>query len=156
GLRRRARWFWLASILGLLALGGRQTLAEERQAMRFSLTQRLATATVLGAAEPDAQLPMSITLQLQHRDALAALLDEQQQPGSPAYHHWLTADDFAARFAPSAEQYSALSGWLAGEGFTVSTWPNHLRIDFAGSVAQVEHAFQVHMNRYHHRGRDLL
>ena len=124
--------------------------------MRFSVAQRLATATFLGAAEQEAALPMSITLQLQHRDDLEALIAEQQRPGSPAYRQWLSADEFAERFAPSADQYGALGDWLAGEGFTVTTWPNRLRIDFAGSVAQTEHAFQVHMNRYNHRGRDLL
>ena len=110
----------------------------------------------MGPADPGDALPVSITLQLQYRGALDALIAEQQRPGSAAYHRWLTPEEFTARFAPPAPAYDELADWLRQEGVAVTPSPSRLRIDFTGTVAQVERSFQVHMNRYHYAGREAL
>jgi subtilase family serine protease len=143
----------IAALVLLTATSGR---AEQRQEMRSALPPRVQSAELLGAADPTESLPMSLTLQLQHRDELDALLAAQQQPGSPEYHRWLSPDEFTARFAPSAETYSAVVDWLQSQGFTVRTWPHRTRVDFSGAVRQVEGTFQVHMNRYRHNERQAL
>ena len=99
---------------------------------------------------------MSLTLQLQHRDELDALLAAQQQPGSPEYHRWLSPDEFTVRFAPPPETYNAIVDWLQGQGFTVRMWSQRTRVDFSGAVRQAEGTFEVRMNRYQHRDRQAL
>jgi hypothetical protein len=76
------------AIATLLLVACVDAAADDRQEMRSAFTPRVRSAKLLGAADPDASLPMSLTLQLQHRDELDALIAGQQQPGSPQYHQW--------------------------------------------------------------------
>jgi pseudomonalisin len=144
------------ALVALLLSTAASGWADDRQEIRSALSPRLASADLLGAADPDELLPMALTLQLQHQDELEALIAAQQLPGSPIYHRWLTPDQFAERFAPSADTYNALVDWLRGQGFTVRTSAQRTRIDFSGTVRQVEGTFQVRMNRYRHREREAL
>jgi len=132
------------------------TAADDRTAVPASISPRLARARSQGGADPTDSLAMSMTLRMRHRNGLDALLAAQQDRGSARYHQWLTPQEFTRRFAPSAARYSALERWLRGEGFAVKTSPNRLRIDFTGTVDQVQRRFQVRMRRYEHGGRRAL
>ena len=121
-----------------------------------SVSPRIARSTLLGDADPNESLPMSLTLHLQHRDELDTLIAEQQRRGSGMYRQWLTPDEFAARYGAPDDAYAALADWLRAQGFAVRTWPNRLRIDFTGTVERTEGAFRVRMRRYEHRGRRHL
>src|SRR5574337_1127448 len=83
-------------------------------------------------------LAMSVVLQLQHTDELAALLEALQNPSSPLYHHWLTPQQFTDRFAPTADAYETVATWLEQAGLTVWRHSSRSRIDFSGDVATVE------------------
>ncbi|MDB5107200.1 MAG: peptidase family, partial [Candidatus Binatus sp.] len=65
----------------------------------------------------DRQLHVTIKFALRNRDALTTLMAEQQDPASPRYHHWLTPQQFNARFGQSSAEVAALSDWLTGQGF---------------------------------------
>jgi subtilase family serine protease len=130
--------------------------AVERYALRNSVSPRATAAARLRAADPDEYLEMSVTLRLRDADQLAALIAEQQDPASPRYHRWLTPDAFDARFAPIPQEYGAVVGWLQSEGFAVRAKVSGARIDFGGTVMQVERCFGVHMNHYSYRGRAPL
>ncbi|MBS2033282.1 MAG: S8/S53 family peptidase, partial [Deltaproteobacteria bacterium] len=78
-----------------------------------------------------------------------ALLAELQRPGSPSYHHWLTPQDYAARFGADAATLERAKGWLAGQGFAVhASSPLGTRVTFSGTVAQVEAAFHTELHQY--------
>ena len=84
---------------------------------------------------------------------LDALIDAQQDPASPEYHRWLTAEDFAERFGVSQENLRRVSDWLAGAGFTIDEIPAGGRsIIFSGTAAQVETAFHTPMRTYRING----
>ena len=81
------------------------------------------------------------------QEALTAELANLQNHVSPSYHQWLTPAAFAAEFANSASDAAAVSSWLQGEGFTVAPLPNGRGwIEFSGTVAQVDHAFQTQIH----------
>jgi len=74
--------------------------------------------------------------------ALTQLLLDLQNPSSPSYHHWLTPAQFGARFGLNAADLAKVTGWLSGQGFTVTrTAPSSTSVTFTGTVAQVEQAF---------------
>ena len=76
-------------------------------------------------------LQMSVGLALRNREQLSALLSELYDPASPNYHQFLTPDQFAQQFAPSADQRQAVIGYLTQQGFIVTqTYPT--LIDFSG------------------------
>lgn len=81
--------------------------------------------------------------------ALDALVEEQQNPASPLYHHWLTPAEFGARFGAGADQLAAASKWIASQGFTIDNIPAGNRmILFSGNAGEVSDAFHVRMDRY--------
>ncbi|HYL11040.1 MAG TPA: Ig-like domain repeat protein [Candidatus Acidoferrales bacterium] len=76
-------------------------------------------------------------------------LDSQQIPGSPNYHQWLTPEEFGRQFGPSPEDIAQVKGWLQQQGFRVNATARSGRwIEFSGTSAQVEAAFQTDMRRY--------
>jgi subtilase family serine protease len=80
---------------------------------------------------------------------LATFIDSQQSSGSPDYHHWLTPDEFGARFGPAPNDIAAVTNWLQQEGFGVDRVARSGKfIQFTGTSAQVEAAFQTEMHRY--------
>jgi len=124
--------------------------------LRNSVSARATASRWERAADPDERLQMSVTLQLRQADELVALIAAQQDPASPSYRHWLTPDEFAARFAPSTDDYNAVVDWLRRENFTVHPPVSNTRIDFSGAVVNVERAFGVRMNHYRQRDRTPL
>jgi uncharacterized protein (TIGR03437 family) len=80
---------------------------------------------------------------------LDQLLADQQTPGSPNYHHWLTPEDFAQRFGVSADDLSKIRGWLEGQGLTVvgvARGRNWIAVN--GTAAQLESALQTEIHTY--------
>ena len=103
-------------------------------------------ADVVGATAASATQPlaMRLTMALRHRDDLARLLADQQDPSSAQYHRWLTPDAFTSRFGPSDADLARVTNWLKKKGFTVkSADPSTREVSFAGTVAQAQNVFGV-------------
>jgi hypothetical protein len=97
------------------------------------------------------QLDLAIGLPLQHLDGLTNLLRQIYQRGSPQFHHYLTPNEFAAEFGPSASDYQSVVEFAKAQGLTVTgTHPNRTLVDVRGTVAAIENAFHVHMGVYRH------
>lgn len=81
------------------------------------------------------------------QQALAAEIANLQNPSSPQYHQWLTPAEFASSYANSASDVSAVVAWLGSQGFQVAPLPaGRGWIEFSGTVAQAEQAFQVQID----------
>ncbi len=100
------------------------------------------SSQIQGPLDVERQLTLELVFALRNRAALAALQAEQQDPTSPNYRHWLTPDEFNARFGPSPGDFKAASDWLSQQGFTiVESNPAARYIRFTGRVALVEDTF---------------
>ena len=85
--------------------------------------------------------------------ALQQLIESQQDPQSPNYHHWLTAEEFGTSFGPAQQDIEAVTGWLESHGFRVnSVYPNGMLIDFSGTAGQVQTAFHTAIHRLNVNG----
>jgi hypothetical protein len=81
--------------------------------------------------------------------ALLKLLDDQQNPGSPNYHRWLTPEEFGAQFGLADSDIAQVTSWLESHGLTVNSVSNgHTVIEFSGTAASVEVAFHTAMHKY--------
>lgn len=99
-----------------------------------------------GTAAPYRPLQMEIYLNPHNQAQLDQLLQEQQDPGSPKYHQFLTPDQYDQQFGPTAADVAAITQWLTSEGFTVKLASAHeRRISFVGDVATAQTAFLVHI-----------
>jgi subtilase family serine protease len=80
---------------------------------------------------------------------LDALVQAQQNPGSPSYHEWLTPAEYSSRFGLSDNDIATIQTWLEQQGFTVNRVSNsRTSITFSGTVGQVESAFQTEIHNY--------
>jgi hypothetical protein len=80
---------------------------------------------------------------------LQTLLDHQQDRTSADYHRWLTPEQFGQQFGPAPEDIAAVQGWLTQQGLQVtSIAKSGLWMEFSGTSAQIERAFQTKMRQY--------
>jgi len=117
-----------------------------------------ANARNLIAAIPAEQPMEPMTLVLaRHSDkerAFEKLLEEQQDPASPEFHHWLTPSQIGERFGLAADEIAALRSWLESQGLQVD-WvaPARNFIGLSGSAGDVGRAFRVRLNYYSEDGK---
>ena len=95
---------------------------------------------------------MRLSLRATGPDAIALLRDLYHRH-SQQYQKWLTPDQFAARFAPTAQQSAAVQSFLRSQGLTVTAVNRHnYTVTAQGRVADMQRAFGVQINRYNFRG----
>jgi subtilase family serine protease len=79
--------------------------------------------------------------------AIQQFIESQQNPSSPNYHRWLTAEEMGTNFGPAQEDLDTVTGWLTSHGFTVnSVHPTGMTIDFSGTAGQVRTAFDTEIH----------
>ena len=97
----------------------------------------------------EGRTPISVTLTL----ALPGLSEAEKlqeaiyTPGTPEFHHFLTAEEFAARFAPTDADVAQVAAALAKYRLTVErTTATTLKV--TGVPADLERAFSVRLHSY--------
>jgi pseudomonalisin len=114
----------------------------------------------LGALNPNQNID-NLTLVLarspEQQKAFDQFVEDQQNPGSPVYHHWLTPVEVGARFGLSDNDIASISGWLKSQGLHVD-WvaPSKIFIGFGGRAASVGRAFGTEMHAYKVHGDDRI
>jgi subtilase family serine protease len=114
-------------------------------------------ANDLGAVE--GSMPLNhMLLQLkrpaEREAALDALIESMHRPGSPDFHHWLTADELGRQFGPSQTDIQTVVAWLQSYGFQVNNVAQSgMVIDFSGDAQQVESAFNPGIHTLQVRGK---
>jgi subtilase family serine protease len=125
--------------------------------LQTPLTHHLRSVVANGQAKVVGRLPANQTLQLvlvlplRNQTELDNLLHDLYNPNSPSYHHFLTVDQFTARFGPTQQDYNTALAFAEDNGLkVVATSPNRLNIQVTGTVAAIERAFHVTMRTYQH------
>ena len=129
----------------------------DRVVLDGSVPVRARPESEIGRSSPS--LPMErVILLLRRRPGAEAdlerLLAAQHDPSSPLFHHWLTPEEFGARFGLADDDIAAVTDWLRAQGFSIDEvatgrgWVN-----FSGTAAQVEQAFRTEMHDYQVDGK---
>jgi subtilase family serine protease len=129
-----------------------------------SLTALHGTVHPLARAEYDQgavadEFPVRRLLLLMARPAdrekdLQQFLRDVHSPGSAMYHHWVTPEEFGARFGAADEDTQLISGWLQSHGLAVSrVTKSKSMIEFSGTAGQVREALHTEIHRYSIQGK---
>ena len=111
----------------------------------------ISSSQPLGRLDGSTRLKLSINLPLHNREALTNLLDQLYDPASPLYHHYLTPEEFDARFGPTESDYQTVLAWATRNGFAITArHPNRMLLEVSASVTDIERALQVTMRTYAH------
>ena len=100
------------------------------------------------AAQPDvAPISVTVALRLANLEEAESLLKSLNTPGDPQFHKFLSAEQFAARFAPAASEVAKVTSALAKYGLTVER-TSTTTLKATGSAAAIERAFSVSLHHY--------
>ncbi|MHB8513453.1 MAG: S53 family peptidase [Actinomycetota bacterium] len=107
----------------------------------------------LGDAPSSQQLRISVVLALHDRSEIDGMIQKLSTPGSPEYGQFLTPEQVARRFGPSASEVSSVTSYLRSQGFAqIAPEKNSLLVDSVATVASVERAFNTHIELYNVHG----
>src|SRR5262245_20464724 len=85
----------------------------------------------------------------EQQNALDLLIEQQQDPSSPNFHHWLTPKEFGDRFGLNSAQYDKIVAWLQERGFTIHEAPESRNwLAFTATAGQLREAFNLRIHEY--------
>jgi subtilase family serine protease len=85
----------------------------------------------------------------QREQAYTQFLQDQQNPASPDYHHWLTPVEIGKRFGASSHDIHAITVWLQSQNLHVDSVSNSReRIVFSGPASAIASAFGAEMHYF--------
>jgi len=112
-----------------------------------------APAQDLGATPAAQSVTASLVLKVRHPDALEAFVAQSQEPG-PAFHKFLSLQQFTNLFAPSQSDISTITRYLKSFGITVTeVYADRLVIKATGTADAFNQAFSVDMHEFGGHGK---
>ena len=69
---------------------------------------------------PTKRMMLLLSRSAEQESALKEFLRQQQAPGSPNFHKWLTPAEFGERFGVDDADIKSVTDWLKQQGFAVS------------------------------------
>ena len=85
----------------------------------------------------------------QQQAAVDQLAAEQQRPGSPQYHQWITPEQIGGFYGPNPNDVQAVTTWLTQVGLQVdSVAPTCTLVQASGSLQELASAFHVTFSYY--------
>ena len=97
------------------------------------------------------ELWLAIGLPLRDPVGLAKFLADVYNPASPKFHHYLTPEEFTARFSPTEQDYAAVKNFARANGFQITgTHGNRLLLDVRANVADIQRAFHIGLRKFKH------
>ena len=126
-------------------------MAQQRRALAGHIPAEAAHATPVGRLSATTTLNLAIGLPLRNQAALTALLQDIYDPNSPNFRHYLTPEQFDARFGPTEADYQAVIDFANAHHLAVTaTHPDRMLLDVTGAVADIESTFQMTLRTYQH------
>lgn len=115
-----------------------------------SVYSNQAKATDLGSVhsfEADAPVTVTVAMKLTHADELESVLNSIYTRDDPNYRHFLTPEEFNARFGPTEGAVKRVTQHLHAAGLTVAqTTPSHLSV--TGPMSAIEREFGVSLHTF--------
>jgi subtilase family serine protease len=151
---RRSVQFSLA-VLVFVSVATLNSKAQSFMTHHMRDVTRNGEARFAGRLPQDRIMSLNIVLPLRDEAGLKKLLSDLYNPSSPSYRHFLTVQEFTARFGPSQEDYDAVVLFATMNGFTVIGGSRDgMDVQITGPVSVVESAFHVSMGTYRHPTED--
>jgi len=144
----RAIWLGLF-VVALIGCVASQGFAATGRFIAHNTPNYVATAANLGAEDPAKVIEVSFWLNPSNQAGLDALASQLYDPTSPQFRHFLTRNQIATRFAPTAAQMKVVRQFLAANNLKVMrVGPMNFFVHAKGTVGDIENALHVQLNQY--------
>ena len=141
--------FFGGALALLLSRPQAEAWAAGRQQLYGHVPKAVATAPRIGALDPTTELNLTLSLPLRNNAELQELLKQLYDPRSSQYRHFLTPDQFEARFGPSEADYQALLSFAQSNHLTIDgTRSSRRLLKVSGTVGNIQKVFHVSLNQY--------
>ena len=121
---------------------------------------RTKASTRDAAAHARAGQRLAVRVYLTPKGGQQALLDKVgtvADPSSPDYGHYLSRDQFAAAYEPTADSVLTVQRYLRSSGLKVTGTEEHRRyVSATGTVRQLDKAFHVSLRTLSHDGQQVV
>jgi Predicted protease len=108
---------------------------------------------MLGAEEPSKVITVTVWLKQHNKAELDKAVSEMYRAGSPTFHHFLSREEYRAKFAPTQEEAAQVKAFLAAHNFAVTSVEKYNHYVVAqGRVDDAQRAFNVQMSRMNFNG----
>src|ERR1039457_4153836 len=151
-LRKAAACCWLIALAGALTAAAQDRIVQpvdrtRMTALKGHVNPNALPQNDLGPVDPAMPIRQA-TLLFKPAASIGAFLAEQQLPGSPNYHQWLTPEQFGDRFGLSANDIAQVTAWPESQGLKVDNVARGRHwINFSGTADQAGRTFRT---RFHH------
>jgi kumamolisin len=99
------------------------------------------------SAPGNERITLTVALKLRNTEQLESLIESIYDAAGPQFRHFLTTEEFKARFGPTSETIEQVTRHFEAAGLQVSrATVAHLSV--AGSAAAIEAEFGVHLHAY--------
>ncbi len=138
-------------LIAVLALAAAVCQAQSVKTHHVRDVVRSGQAPATGRLPSNQVLQLDLVLQLSDSAGLDSFLKDLYDPTSPSFRHFVTPQEFTARFGPSQSDYDAVVRFAKTYGFqVVGGTRDSMDVQVKGSVANIEAAFHVNMRTYQH------
>ncbi len=125
--------------------------AVEQKTLSGHVLPQIKAIRAIGDLPATNEMRLALGVPLRDAAGLEVFLQSVSDPQSPNYRHYLTPEEFTARFGPTEKDYAAVKQFAFAQGLTVvGEHANRQVLDVRGSVANVQRAFQVKLKKYSH------
>ena len=115
----------------------------------LALSPMVAKSTLVSAMDPAKEIIIQFTLPLSDRQGARDLLTHVSTPKDPLYRHYMTAQEFAARFGANAADYASVRAWAVANGLSIVHEASaRTSLSLRGTVAQMQNLFKTQLNYY--------
>ena len=139
----------VAVVAGVVIAGQGAAGAAPLVAVPHNVNPALAHSHRTGALDANKSLAGAVALNLHNRAGLDKFLSAVNDPHSAQYHHFLTAQQFAAQYGPSQDDVNKVTSFLASNGLKVTGISgNRQVVDFTVPWRQVQNTFHTNLGAY--------
>ena len=100
-------------------------------------------ATSIGQAPASMPMYITVSFNIRSEQQLARLINEQQTPGSPLYHHFLSLRQFQQSFGPTPQVYGETLSYFTAMGFTQVPTNTTMTLAFKTNAADAGRALKT-------------
>lgn len=105
----------------------------------------------IGPLDPHQEMSLAILFPVRNQPSLDNLLQQLYDPASTNYCQYITPEQFRDNFGATGDDYQAVEAFAQANNLTVTyAHSNRLVLDVAGTVSDIETAFNVHMLVFQH------
>jgi subtilase family serine protease len=106
--------------------------------------------------DPNKSMDVTVALNLRNQKELDELVKAIHDPNSPSYHKFISREEFASRFAPTAADSKTIQDYLTRHGLKVTYADKfNVVVRATGTVENLEKAFSTQVGVFEDRGQQF-